>query len=73
MLKCVECEHQNHEFKLAIIGFSQGAFVYIAECPNCGSHMVNQLNGSFEGDLRIFVEEGAADNTLSLNSIWDES
>lgn len=57
MFRCVNCGHEGMVFHVSVTGSDQGALTYQAACPECGSHMVNVLEGSNEESLRIYVEE----------------
>lgn len=38
---CVNCGHEAQQFKAKPVGSLGGSLTYVAECPRCGSTMVN--------------------------------
>ena len=55
MLKCVDCGYKAVEFDAQISSIVNGAFTYVAKCPNCGSLHVNHITGYHAKDLKIGV------------------
>lgn len=57
MFYCVNCRHEGETFHAKAVGTEQGALIYQAKCPECGSFMVNALPGVKEEDLRITAKK----------------
>jgi Zn finger protein HypA/HybF involved in hydrogenase expression len=44
LLECVDCGYSSNTFNLVIVGNSQGAFTYAAQCPLCDSRKIKIIN-----------------------------
>lgn len=57
MFKCVDCRYEGQSFHAEVAPPYQGAFTFMAKCPQCESKKVNAIGSIKEKDLRIVAEE----------------
>jgi len=63
-MECVNCNHKGKTFKVEIKGLNMGAFSYQAECPKCGSLMVNASPGEYIEDMSLVSNTSQLKNAI---------
>jgi len=62
LFECVDCGYSSNSFNLVIIGNSQGAFTYAAQCPICESRKTKIVNINHFPDKTPGLEISIIDN-----------
>ena len=60
-MRCIDCGHAGGCFDASVVGVEDGAFIFQAKCPRCGSPKVLSTTGEFEEQLRILIAKKGED------------